>query len=685
MLRIQRAFQRTAIWIQVALGLFLAASILLLVLHVRGASLPHVQITDVHKFIIGVVELILMTTLLRLYWADGWKSLGKATYLFVFLFVNCFFAHPFLAYYLSDAWSGVPRIEMIRPYLMSSYWALLAVTVVVAVLARHDLSAFRTWLYGLVDEKRLQEEQAAEARSLHFGRRFPRLVEVPVLGRLVAALHREGWGYVVAVFMLMLAGLTLRLWGLDALLLNSDETFHLVAAKDIAQGEPLGQIAYRRSLFTVTLPIALGLKMFGMSLWSARLVGVVFSVLAVVPFYLLLRRINKAIGLLSAGLYVTNPWLIATSQMAREYAYYAFYFYAIAWLMVKLHDSIPTSFVLSRDYRKLLSMRVLFYAGVLGFAAFYMVLIDPLSTMKVVLASYLVFGLLTLRKIDWRHPSNILIGVFSLILLGAGLSHLKLLEGNSYALSIRPFNGYFLSLFYGNPIQQWYSNRSVIPVVLLILALVLGSYSDRRKLALPFLVLTYLVFQAAFAFFVVKGNKPRYGVSIQFWHVAVMAVGLFAAYLILKVFLRRSWVAWIGVVLAFWVIPQPLAPCLQVECGYSPITREYHANPDPTYTYLESFSSPKDVIVTTGFFDRYLQWKGGLAFDRVIYYEYDQPKPERVIYEAVETYPRGWIVLDYQRGYEWSRPLLLMDSSYAGKRVAFEGWIGDQLVYRWTD
>ncbi|MBT7685776.1 MAG: hypothetical protein HN669_09375, partial [Candidatus Marinimicrobia bacterium] len=91
--------------------------------------------------------------------------------------------------------------------------------------------------------------------------------------------------------------LFLRLYNLGILPPYVDEYFHLNAAKSLLQGVSR-EAVYQRSFFTVTLPVALSFKLFGMEIWAAQVPGAILGAMAMIPLYLITKKINKYIAIL---------------------------------------------------------------------------------------------------------------------------------------------------------------------------------------------------------------------------------------------------------------------------------------------------------------------------------------------------------------------------------------------------
>lgn len=663
----------------------LAAAYLLLLQ--RGLPLPYVQISNLHQVILLGAEAGLFFWLLGEWRTRQAFGPRARVYLLVFFLVNFFFARPFVAYYTAPARQEIALVRAAQPYLQLVLPALLAAVAIFTVFSFREIRAFHRWLVAGFETTHTQQAAAADARAAAFVRTYPRLSGLPGLGPLLRGIWRQGLLFWVVLTTAVLLGLLLRLWTLDALPPYTDEYRHLGTARLLLEGMPLSQIAYRRSLYTVTLPVFLSFKLFGMSLWSARFAVVSLHLLAVIPLVLIARRINQTVALLAAALYLFSPWLVATSRLVREYAVYPLFFFLVAWAMLRLYDSIPDDLVLRRDLRRLLTPANLGDATLLVLVLVYAFFIDGLSTFRVIAALYPAFLVLLLGKLNWRERANRQLALALLALAGLALVVFLIRSGGvNFQLSGR-LNGYFLSLLFEQPPQQWYFQRPVISLAIVGLAVLSVGIFGRGSRAQLLLFLVYAATLLLFVFFSVKGEKPRYGVSLGYWHVFIMAAGLFALLLVLRRWLRPVMAGLVAaaVVLYFWNIPQSFVPARHTAPGYAPITEEFHADLDPSYEYLRLHAVPGDVLVTADLFQMYLDWRRGLDFASIYIYEYDHPETTQVIYDAIAANPHGWIALDYRRGYLWSQPLPFEDFVHAGKRVEYLDWYGDQYLFRWSE
>jgi hypothetical protein len=478
------------------------------------------------------------------------------------------------------------------------------------------------------------------------------------------------------------AALTLLLRGfnLQNLFPAVDEYYHLIAARQIVEGAALGSV-YQRSLWVVTLPVSIALRVFGYELWAARLVGVLFSTLAILPLYLLTRKINRPIAILSCFLYATSPWLITFARLVREYAYYPFYFYSIIYGMILFIEGFPDRFVFHRDWRVLLKARM----GLLGLALtlplLYALYADRLSTFRVILIAYFVFGVFTLRKFDLGDKRNFRV----VLLLGSGV----LIAGvlwfiqNQRLVSIYPrLNPVPALYFFPNPQQQWYFNRlAVIPALGFVAALLLSVLGRSVNFIPSFLFSLYGGFLGFFVFFSKDFFHTRHLSTTQLWYVLLMAIGLYVVgdlIFMLFSFKRRSVHVFLVILVAMSVVngQQTLLPTLSRNPDM-PISEDYFHDMSLVDSFMRGHAGDEDVLIST-VYGLYTSWRGEPRFGAV--YRITTKTPEEYVLSIVDRYQSGWIVIDRIRldlGSVRAKDLSAVEE------IEYVGSFGDEYVWHW--
>ena len=482
---------------------------------------------------------------------------------------------------------------------------------------------------------------------------------------------------------LILLALLLRVFNLESLMPYTDEYAHLLAAKSLLEGASLASV-YARSLLMVTLPVALFLKVFGMHIWAARLAGIVFNVLAIIPLYLLTQKVNRPIAVTAGILFATNPWIIAVARNVREYAYYPFYFFWIVLGLIALLERMPGGLVLTRDWKKLFAPRISLLALILLVPVAYLA-VDHYSTFKVMLINYGVMFLFLLGKLDLKNKSNLRILGLAFAAIVVGLFFFSPIEGN---YSLQPgFDDYLLRYFFPNPPQQWYYDRwLLVAPILLTCAVLLGVRLYRHNFIPAFLLALFSASALFFAIFFTRYFRPRYIFNLQFWFITLLAVGGYGLWTVLRVaFPTRRVVAPIimaGLCLLAFNPAQVILPTIYATHGLHPITDEYHDDMRAVDAYMRAHVQPGEALVTS-MYGNYAQWTGTPQFSASYDYNYLEKNGQAVIYAAIAENDSGWIVLDLRR-YIYSKPLPRENFVYAGRQVEYVGAYADQLVWKWS-
>lgn len=127
----------------------------------------------------------------------------------------------------------------------------------------------------------------------------------------------------VALGVILAVGVWLRAAHLGQPSFDSDEYYHVTAAKSVLAGQgpslPSGHRYERAQLYTWI--VAGSFRAFGVSETSARLPSMVFGVLLILAAYGVGRRwFGVGAGLIAAGLVAVAPMLVATSRLCRMYS-----------------------------------------------------------------------------------------------------------------------------------------------------------------------------------------------------------------------------------------------------------------------------------------------------------------------------------------------------------------------------
>ena len=490
--------------------------------------------------------------------------------------------------------------------------------------------------------------------------------------------------WIPVIFLMFLALLPRVVW-LNREVFYVDELNHLTAAKSIMNGAVWSSV-YQRSLLIVTLPVGIFTKLFGTEMWAARLPGVLFNVLAIIPLFLILDRVNRTAAVLGGLLFATNPWLVGVARAVREYAYYPFYFYWIIYGMITMIQQIPHGLVLVRDWKRLIHVRTLVTALLLllalGYAAF-----DYGSTFRIIGIAYLVFFAFLIRRLDWTNKTNVVLSVAaSGVILIVTVIYLRQ-QSDFFGWS--GFNAYPLQYFLPNPPQQIFFNR---PALLFSIALLVSAglaiLFVHKTLIPAFLAALLLSFGMMEFLFWGFYYRPRYFVSMQFWFLPLLGLGLWATWVVFRSAINVKPAAGIAAVLLLTLSVNPLQVLSSVyaEQSGSPtqVTGEFQYDIQPIDALLRNQATPGELLISN-FYGRFVSWRnypdleiqipsGDLAADS------QSEALRQYVTTLVERNDSGWIILE---GWSTWSGLPREDFSLAGKNVLYLGNVAGQMVWKW--
>ena len=483
-----------------------------------------------------------------------------------------------------------------------------------------------------------------------------------------------------AILAALALALLLRVFNLAATFPAVDEYYHLIAAQQLLHGAAPGSV-YPRGLFLVTIPISVALRIFGHQIWAARLVGVLFNALAIVPLYLVARKINRPIAWMASVLYAVSPWIITFARVAREYAVYPFYFYWILYAMVLFVEAIPAGFVLVRDWRAVLWPRAIALAAFLCVPPWFGLTADWLSTFRTILIAYVVLGIVGLARFDWTDRRNW--PVLGATLVGVAFSaRAWYLEQASKLLVLPKINIVPLQYFLPNPQQQWYFDRFVLVITLAALCGAAYCYVVRRKsFVAPFVYLLFGAYLAVFALLSKQFFHTRHLLTTEIWYVFVAAIGLYALWTILLTIVpsRRGGLR-VGLAVAIGLVitngPQILLPSISTNPDM-PISEDYLHDMSKVQEFMLGHAQPNDALIST-VYGLYATWEEEPQFQAQ--YRITSATPKQDILQLVNSNASGWIVIDKIR----------LDLSANGERdlssedqIEYIGTFGDEYVWRW--
>ncbi len=492
----------------------------------------------------------------------------------------------------------------------------------------------------------------------------------------------QRWEKISVVFVIVSA-IAVRLVHLTALAPYTDEYFHLLSAQQLLAGVPMSEL-YQRSLVIVTFPVAASFWLFHTSLGFARLPGVLFNALAILPLYAVLRRISPRLAILGTLLYTFNPWIIAISKNVREYAYYPFWYYTLIWVWVQWWLCIPAKVKFAAGQWQWLRHRHWWiYSAVLLCVPVYALIIDPLSTFKNCLIIYLAVGLaLLIWRIDWSHRRTA--GIVGAATLLSVVATIFIVSTLGFVSPLPRFSSYWLDLLFHQQWQQWYSPAQGVLMFGLLVLVILSLIFRQTVSLIGGSIWLWLIGVYVYSFHFDRYTRPRYGFLLELLHVLVVALLIW----ILAAWVARLWspkrprfaMVTAGLALVFW---QPLtawhAMTAVQQDQYTDITQEYHDRVVSATNFLVNQARPGDVLVGTTVVDwfQFSRPTDRTTFSDLIHFNYTNNQLEQII----STNPHGWFVVD-ERRLRWSG-LSNTDFQVNTTTFHFIKQIDGQYLFQW--
>lgn len=628
------------------LGVFLPLAYSLLAVN---GILPYVSLSRIHLIVTPFAELLFILILVDTYKRNkGNVHLNLWAFLFLFSLANLGLAGYFYHFYTTQA---VPDAASVSLVLQGAPYGFIALSIALVV---SFYFGFRG-IFALIWQKFTYE-----------GGQIP-----------------EKW-IPILLGLFFLVGVGLRLYNLGGFPPYVDEYIHTNQAFSLYGGNGW---EWDRAYLTVTWPVYFSFLGFGVNLWAARLPMIFINMLAIFPLYWLGRRINPAVGLICAALFVFSPWIIASSRTVRDYAVVPVFFYTAALFLLELMDwdgLRPVEYLKKNIYKILVTVLILVYA-----------VYDKTSILKVIVALYGIFAFLAFLKLLKqgmpRRFQVVLLGLLGVVLAAlfvySRFLNRFLASGTlSYDQTSR-----FWDTLVSSPINQWYFIGAIGYLVLGTAVFMAGHaflkpYHKTRFSAL-FFVLAFLSLLFYLSFFLVSPHVPertRYGVLMEYWYLPVVAIFIWMLYRALRTALHQlPAVVWALLVGFLFSNLNSIQQVITYQGGDTlVVTGEKHYIVEPAHQFLAENMTSKDVLLTEFVHSYDLLAGDELQFRGVIsYYNYVFRNDQSPL-KVVEENPRGWIALS-RNARPANNGLPSEDFIHAGRLVEYIGLVGEIHLWRW--
>lgn len=492
---------------------------------------------------------------------------------------------------------------------------------------------------------------------------------------------------ILILLLLIVIALVARFISIDGLYPTTDEYLHLGQAKKEILPESVlyhnGE--YERAYF-VTWIIEFLFKTFGMTISMGRIPGIVISCLTVLLSYILFRKKNKTIAILSSVLYAFSPWSIMLSRTIREYIYFLPLYLCLG---VYVYNRIKK--IIDKKYKL---RNVITDIFILFLLSYYSLVIDPLSTAKFSLIIYFGgFIYLCIYKLKEKEAKNnfkidkvkrkhlflaVLILFIVLVLANKflGLS-LEISQINIIPSFDASWVGYvFLNGEYGSLILGGiFLIFGLIPSIIKVFKE--GHFDMSGYISILFIVIIYF-----FTFHFGRYYRPRYiSIALPFI-IYIQAEG----FLFLKDFLFREFRLYnkkqfiLILLLMNWAY---IFYGFSVKgTGYVKISQEFHEGYELVYEEIKDIDN-EYILVTT--LPDAADWYFDTGITEILSISYSDPDMELILDNIIASNERGYFVIDSRRN-TWAGNIFRLDETYttvSGYKLKFVSSTDVYMIYKW--
>lgn len=423
-----------------------------------------------------------------------------------------------------------------------------------------------------------------------------------------------------------------------------DEFPHLRHAILFLRGEPL---TYTRALLTVTAPIILLFKIFGVNLELARILLSFLSMVAIFPLYAFMRKFDRGTAFWAVILYVLNPIVIALGSVIRDYAISGAMIYFTYWATARLITSqFQGKF---RDWIHANRSMITVVGLLVIFALF-----DQKSIAAVVVGNILIFTFLMMIKVLIQDVGSRKRTLFLIAVLIAGglfivLASRKLTFGDTYITTK------YFGILTGNSNLNWSYIFPQIGWLFLIYSLYLlfqNSFrlktgSGRLNVYISLTFLGLLIFSSIFIFSGKLGVRSRYYVVFVYYMIPIVAL-LFTrtvGYFVKKT-LNAPMFTTISITILTIVLIVNIPSLVYLkgfEGGKNLISGIDHFSYQPSYEYIKENLNDGDVVITDQLNKYDLLYDNILQAHDVLNADIFNARYTPVA-DALASYDHGWVI-----------------------------------------
>lgn len=511
----------------------------------------------------------------------------------------------------------------------------------------------------------------------------PNLVHNQRIERYTSIIVGNQYYYTFFVVLTIFLALILRLYNLAGYPPSYDEYLHLFAAKELSE---LGSTQYTRAFF-LTNCVFLLFKEFGYSLFIARIPGVIFGAITIIPLFILSRKISPTVGMITILAWALDPFSIQISRTIREYAIYPFIFLilllAVLYLITRLVILCnKQGFISSLDISCILLIFLSFM-----FAIYF----DGASTFKSILLfipPVLVYFVYCIRDISNKKLRN---RIYFFTLFSIAAFFLFISVWKPFLLGIPSYHDYWGTFFLGGNYNQF------LVIVFILLGVIYYGFHKKSKIYL-LVLLIFMFCLYGYSFYWNNYFIPRYGYYIYHFFFIILCSGIgaiFETVLKMKTPDRVRCIYLILLICILFVFFNPLNTIMVInwkEGGYSPNMIEYQEQMNLIQKKYGANINDDSIIISS--IIKGLIWTFNIdvknsEFSKIQststhFFNYDWNLESRFnkMANIIDSHNQGWIFIDSRRNL-FSRGLPLNDFRLNESQITYLGVTEGWQVYTW--
>ncbi|MFA5125800.1 MAG: hypothetical protein WC462_02235 [archaeon] len=179
------------------------------------------------------------------------------------------------------------QITFITKPLLETQLQLTIITIILGAITFYQ----NKQVIEEIEEEQTIEEKEEEKRALEFDKKYPKLVGIPLIGKITKWMYKEGWDYTLALVGILIVFLIIQIYKIYTTGIGTDEGNFLYTAKLILEGKSIYVDFWARE-FGVLFLLIPWFKFFDITIINLRFFVFVTKVVLFFLLFFLLKSMN---------------------------------------------------------------------------------------------------------------------------------------------------------------------------------------------------------------------------------------------------------------------------------------------------------------------------------------------------------------------------------------------------------